>query len=69
MTTEASKPMTIEQMCRNLLEAAMKDGSVRKPLKRPHFDPHPQARSGGELAGMANMLQEYFREAAKAAKQ
>ena len=55
----AKAAQTIEQMCRDLLEIAIRDGLVSetKWFERPN----PQQRSSGELAGMANRLSVYLR--------
>lgn len=44
--------MTVEQMCRDLLERAIKDGLVTG------LD--PQCLSAGDLVGVANLLNEYL---------
>lgn len=50
--------ITIEQMCRELLEVAIDDDLVA--LTTDFDEPHPQNRSAGELVGMANMLNSFF---------
>lgn len=52
------KELSIEQMCRDLLEIALKSGLASKA--KNFDDPDPQARTSGELAAMANKLAEYF---------
>lgn len=52
--------MNIEQICRDLLEQAIKDGLVAKAHKK-WDDPDPQCRTAGELAGVANLLVERMR--------
>ncbi len=57
--------MSIEQMVRDLLEQAIKDGLVYAP-RRSSFgsgDPNPQARTAGDLCGVANMLNEFIHDA------
>lgn len=54
--------MNIEQICRDLLEQAIKDGLVAKAYKK-WDDPDPQCRTAGELGGVANLLQAAIREA------
>lgn len=55
--------MTVEQMCRDLLEIAIRDGLVGKTR---HFaDADPQSRTSGELAGMANKLAEFIAQVKK----
>lgn len=49
--------MTIEQMVRDLLTQAIKDGLV---ARADWTDPDPQYRSSGELVGVANMLTAYL---------
>ena len=50
--------MTVEQMCRDLLEIAIRDGLVGKTK---HFaDADPQARTSCELVRMANKLAEFM---------
>ena len=51
---------SVEQHCRDLLEFAIQDGLVF--YAGDWDDPHPQARSSGELFGMANMLVEILRD-------
>ena len=52
--------MSIEQMCRDLLTQAVADGLVGDP---PDYDdPRPCVRTGGELVGMANLLQRMLAE-------
>jgi len=46
--------ISLEQMCRNLLEQAMNDGLVGD--SNEYEDSDPQVRSSGELVGMANLL-------------
>ena len=54
------EPRSVEQICRDLLEAAVCDGIVE--LKANGWtDPHPQARSAGELAYVANLLSTIIR--------
>lgn len=54
------KGMSVEQMVRDILEQAIRDGLVAKAYKR-WADPSPQARSAGELAGTANLLAKFLR--------
>ena len=50
--------MSIEQMCRDLLEVAIREGLV---APSPDWEiPDPQCRTSGELAGMANRLSFFF---------
>jgi hypothetical protein len=51
--------MTIEQMCRDLLQQAIKDGVAGSSFLR--IDPDPQMLTTQELIGMADMLEAYFR--------
>lgn len=53
--------VSIEQTCRDLLEIAVRDGLVGLKA-REWADPHPQSRSNGELARMANALAEAMRK-------
>lgn len=46
---------TIEQMCRELLRQAIEDRLVLR------FESNPVVLTAGELAGMANMLDEFLR--------
>ncbi len=55
--------LSIEQMVRNLLEAALKDGLVA--ASENYEDPDPQIRTAGELCGVANLLNQYFADAVK----
>ena len=52
---------SVEQMCRDLLDEAVSLGLVAT-AKDEWDDPHPQARSSGELTGMANMLCDMLRK-------
>lgn len=58
-------PISIEQMCRDLLHLAIRDDLVRHP--EDVFDGtlsselEPPAWSSGDLCGMANLLQSYLR--------
>jgi hypothetical protein len=56
--------MSVEQMVRDLLEKAIKEGLVAPAVGR-WSDPSPQARSSGELAGTANLLQSLLDEKAR----
>jgi hypothetical protein len=48
---------SVEQLCRDLLEAAIKDGVVRVNADDlGHSD--PQRLSAGDMTGMANLLNE-----------
>ena len=50
--------MTVEQMCRDLLEIAIRDGLVGSTK---HFaDADPQVRTSGDLVRMANKLAEFI---------
>lgn len=53
-----SNRISYEQMCRELLEVAMKDGLVAESVE--FDDPDPQCRSSGEMVGMANLLRDYM---------
>lgn len=55
--------MSIEQMVRDLLEQALRDGLVRDTVL--YADPDPQCRSSGELCGAANLLAKFLRNSAK----
>jgi hypothetical protein len=48
------KPLTVEQMCRDLLTVAMQSGVVG--ISDQFSDPNPQVRTSGELIEMANAL-------------
>ena len=49
---------SVEQMCRDLLEAAILDGLV---ILDPRLDARdPQHTSAGDLTGMANLLNEFL---------
>jgi glutaredoxin-related protein len=56
--------MTVEQMVRDILEQAVRDGLVAKAYRR-WDDPSPQARTSGELVGTANLLLEFLRREAE----
>lgn len=51
--------MSVEQMVRELLARAIEDGLVN-PATEQWDDPDPQARSAGELVGVANLLGDYL---------
>lgn len=51
--------LSIEQMCRDLLTVAIRDGLVSSSTD--YADPDPQVRSSGELCGMANKLTDMLR--------
>lgn len=53
---------SIEQICRDLLEVAIEDNLVRSETTWFWKDPHPQARSAGELWRVANVLKEWLLE-------
>ncbi len=59
-----NEPKSVEQMCRDLLTQALKDSLVSK--SRYWSDGDPQARSAGEIVGMANMLADCLRQEHKA---
>ena len=59
-----SKPKSIEQMVRDLLEQAIKDRLVA-PNYRAWHDPDPQCRSSGELIGTANLLRDFLKGSRK----
>lgn len=62
-TPQTPDRLSVEQMCRNLLEQAILDGLVSRPPRLGlQYDPHPQARTSGELAGVANLLAKYLAE-------
>lgn len=50
--------LTVEQMCRDLLEIAIREGLVATTKR--FADADPQSRTSGELCGMANKLCEYL---------
>ena len=54
------KKLSVEQMCRDLLEIAIRDGLVGPSAE--YEDPDPQCRSGGEMCGMANLLLEFLNQ-------
>jgi hypothetical protein len=51
-----SERVSIEQHCRDLLEVALNDGLVSLNRDEWGGDPHPQARTAGELCSVANCL-------------
>lgn len=51
--------VSIEQMCRELLVVALRDGLVSN--SKQYDDPDPQSRTAGDLAGVANKLEELLR--------
>lgn len=53
---------SVEQMARDLLEQAIKDGLVAESQGK-WDDADPQCRSSGELAGVANMLNGFLVQA------
>lgn len=52
---------SVEQMCRDLLEVAIKDGLVGLTNNSNYKNPDPQTRSSGELVGMANLLSRFLK--------
>ncbi len=50
--------MSLEQVIRDILERAVESGVVALP--EGFDDPHPQARTAGELTGPANVLADYL---------
>lgn len=55
-----TKPLSIEQMCRDLLTQAIRDGLVELAYHSDDAHLDPQARTAGELCGMANLLQKFL---------
>lgn len=53
--------MSIEQMVRDLLEQAIKDGLVNRARDK-HINPDPQSFSSGQLTGCANVVCEWIVE-------
>lgn len=52
--------MTIEQMCRDLLDKAVADGLVTFNAANFVCTAEPQQLTGCDLCGMANLLQGFF---------
>ncbi len=50
--------MSAEQMCRDLLTIAIRDGLVSYPTTT--VDKYPQCLTSGELVGMANLLCQFI---------
>ena len=55
-----SESKTVEQICRDLLEIAVRDGIVRTNPDVMAY-PHPQQMTSGDLVGMSNRLSEELR--------
>lgn len=53
--------MTIEQLARDILEVAIRDGLV-SPAVKEWDDPDPQCRSSGELVAVANLISKFLRD-------
>ena len=53
---------SIEQICRDVLTEAINEGLVFPTTVVLFDDPDPQARSSGELVGVANVLHEALLE-------
>lgn len=58
---------SVEEICRELLVQAIKDGLVREhdPSEFGNGDPDPMTRTAGDMCGMANLLVEALDEAAR----
>lgn len=52
--------MTVEQMCRALLERAIEDELIPDPAENALYS-CPDQLTGGELIGMANLLADFLR--------
>lgn len=53
-------PLTVEQMCRDLLTQAIRGGLVEMAYHSDDAHLDPQARPSGEMCGMANLLAKFL---------
>jgi hypothetical protein len=55
--------LSVEEMVRNLLDAAIREGIVKFRRGNFYTTTCPQELTAGDLAGMANLLAAYLRQA------
>lgn len=63
-----TEKLSVEQMVRNLLTQAIKDGIVRKADPRRFSQNDPQEMTAGDLCGVGNLLLKYLSDRKHEAK-